>query len=117
VRVTDLDSFIRHWGLEQVDVVKVDVESLEEEVILGMPEILARYRPVIFLEVLPHEARNELSAQLLEMDYKLYYLTFGGPLSERLLASTAPSIDHAHTPVNHLACPTEKVPPWLRSST
>ncbi len=116
VRLTDLDSFAHDWGLERVDVIKIDVESTEQEVILGMPEILERHRPALFIEVLPQDPDRELSAHLLQMGYLLYYLTFDGPVRENILASTAPFIDHAHTPVNHLAFPAERAPSWLESS-
>jgi FkbM family methyltransferase len=109
----DLDSFTEDWGIEHVDLIKIDVESTEQAVVAGMQRILARDRPVIFLEVLPQDSATELSTRLLALDYKLYYLRCDGPREEAVLASTDPLIDHAHTPFNHLACPAEKVPTWL----
>jgi FkbM family methyltransferase len=114
VTVTDLDSFVAEWGLEKVDVIKVDVESVEDAVIRGMTGVLSRFRPTIFLEVLPGEYRGETSKLLRELGYLFYYLTFAGPVPEDELASTEELIDHAHTPFNHVACPSERLPFWLR---
>jgi FkbM family methyltransferase len=109
----DLDSFTDEWGIERVDLIKIDAESNECEVVSGMQRILSRDRPVIFVEVLPENERGELSACLLALDYRLYYLRFDGLKEEIVLASTDPVIDHAHTPFNHLACPAEKIPTWM----
>jgi FkbM family methyltransferase len=114
VAVTDLDSFVTEWGLTQVDVIKIDVEAVEDEVIQGMSSLLLRDRPVLFLEVLPGQEQARLSTTLRDLDYEFYYLTFAGPEREEELVSTATLISHAETPYNHLACPREKVPPWLR---
>jgi FkbM family methyltransferase len=109
----DLDSFTEDWGIERVDLIKIDVESAEQAVLAGMQRILSRDRPVIFLEVLPQNDAQELSARLLDLDYRLYYLRFAGLREETVLASTDPLVDHARTPFNHLACPADKVPAWM----
>ena len=52
VEVTTLDSFMAHSAVPDVQVVKVDVESLEHAVLAGAEGTLSRHRPFVFVEVL-----------------------------------------------------------------
>jgi FkbM family methyltransferase len=54
VAVTTLDAHVASAGRgRRVGVIKVDVESLEHEVLAGASELLARDRPYVIVEVLP----------------------------------------------------------------
>jgi FkbM family methyltransferase len=51
VQTVSLDSFVRAAGVERVDLVKIDVEGEELRVLLGMQEVVRRWRPAILVEV------------------------------------------------------------------
>ncbi len=53
VPVTTVDSYWRAQGSIPVSVVKVDVEGFEHAVLAGAAQMLARARPIVFIEVLP----------------------------------------------------------------
>jgi FkbM family methyltransferase len=50
VRVRTGDSVVAEAGIENIDVVKIDVEEHEYEVLKGLQAVLARDKPVLFME-------------------------------------------------------------------
>lgn len=118
VSTIDLDSFAEDWGVtETVDLIKIDTELSEPDVIAGMPRLLAASRPTIFTEVLSGSGANEryasMSDTLRASGYRFFHLTDSGPVPEDSLTPPEDYVDHLSTPVNHLACPADKVPGWL----
>lgn len=51
VEVDSLDNQIKTTGLPQPDFIKIDVEGLEMEVLVGMSEIIKKYKPKLFIEI------------------------------------------------------------------
>jgi FkbM family methyltransferase len=118
VAVTDLDSFAEDWGVtDQVDLVKMDVESAEPGVVAGMAGLLRGSRPAIVTEVLPSEgaapAYRTMSETLADAGYRFFHLRKDGIVPEDELTVADTYVDHVTTPVNHLACPAERLPDWL----
>lgn len=78
VAVITLDSYIREQGLDRVDLIKIDVEGFEMNVLRGADATLARFRPVLFLELSDANLREqgssatELLAWLETRDYAVY---------------------------------------------
>jgi FkbM family methyltransferase len=58
-------------GLEQCHFMKIDVEGMEEEAILGAKETIARHRPILYVENDRREKSPSLIRRLLEMNYLL----------------------------------------------
>jgi len=58
VRVVPLDELLA--SIERVDVIKIDVEGLELEVLLGSMQLLRRFRPALIVETLDLEALEQL---------------------------------------------------------
>jgi FkbM family methyltransferase len=53
VPITSLDSFMAHSGLTRLDFVKVDIEGFEMEFLSGAKISIARFRPVLLMELNP----------------------------------------------------------------
>lgn len=73
VRVRTLDELVAA-GTPPPDRLKIDVEGFSPEVLAGATEVLATYRPTIYLESHPTEAGNrepDLRALFDEYDYRI----------------------------------------------
>ena len=75
VRARPLDDIVRDAGLTRVDVVKIDVEGAEMLVLKGSAETLARFHPVLMVELIDPQLRSmgssdaEVRAWLREQGY------------------------------------------------
>ena len=58
VRARPLDDIVTDAGLTRVDVVKVDVEGAEMLVLKGAVDVLARYHPVVMVELVDQQLRS-----------------------------------------------------------
>jgi FkbM family methyltransferase len=87
-----------------IDLVKIDTESTEPAVLLGMARTIDRWRPVITLEVLRGRTEAELDRFVAEADYRALWLRRDGP---RLVGSVAG--DQTYSDLNYLLVPGEKV--------
>lgn len=77
---------IDDMGIERCDVMKIDVEAFECQVLRGARELIARCRPVIFLEVhfgnLPDNGESRQSLWDLLAEYKYRVKDFQGNEAE-----------------------------------
>lgn len=102
VVVTTLDAAVADNNAGPVDLIKLDVESMEGPVLRGAATILREQRPVIFLEVLPGYDDGTLDAIAADFDYRCGVLTDTGLLW--------PDRIKAHPQfTNQVFCPREKV--------
>lgn len=53
VEILTLDDWVVQEKLEKVDVLKIDVEGMEYDVLLGGKKVLETYHPIIYFETLP----------------------------------------------------------------
>jgi len=67
---TPLDAFAE---AERVTFVKIDVEGMEGAVIAGAQQLIARHRPVFFVENDRRDRSAALIAQLFALDYRLFW--------------------------------------------
>ena len=58
VRARRLDDIVREAGVARVDAVKIDVEGAEFLVLKGAVETLARYRPVVVVELADRQLKS-----------------------------------------------------------
>jgi len=61
---------IDSYNFPQVDLLKLDVESMEEQVLAGARETISRCRPVMFIEHIKSN-RNSLEALIRSMNYTI----------------------------------------------
>jgi FkbM family methyltransferase len=81
VAVTTIDRFIQDNELDQVDLVKIDTESTEPQVLVGMAETIRRYHPHIVCEVLRGRGSERHVEDIVRsFGYYFYHLTPGGPV-------------------------------------
>jgi len=60
-------------GLDSCQLIKADVEGMEAAVVRGGAELIARTRPVLYLEADRREAVHELLALLSDMSYEAWW--------------------------------------------
>jgi FkbM family methyltransferase len=60
-------------GLARCGLIKIDVEGMEGEVLAGAASTIARHRPVLYVENDRREKSAALIAQILSMDYQLFW--------------------------------------------
>ena len=71
IQTVKLDDFWKEAGRDTVSVMKIDVEGVEEKVLCGAAELMARDKPIIFCEILPNSSGWEVIPTILA---KLGYL-------------------------------------------
>ena len=82
--VIRLDDLRQELDLSRLDVVKIDVEGAEPDVLSGGQSTIARYRPLLLIEILDHNCRlggrseAELLSVIRSMDYELFPLLATG---------------------------------------
>jgi FkbM family methyltransferase len=80
VRVVTVDDVVQEFGIERVDLAKIDAEGVEPQVLNGMAKTLRRDRPALIVEVLKgFGTAQRLEEILAPYDYRYYLLTADGP--------------------------------------
>ena len=72
ITTISLNSFVERYGIEKVDLLKIDVETHEPEVLEGFSRYLQLYKPTILIEVLNDEIGRRVQEQVQGLDY-LYF--------------------------------------------
>ncbi len=65
---------------KQIDLIKMDVEGVEEQVLLGMREILQHSAPAIIAECYIEGPFRQIEAILAEYGYSFFHIGSGGPV-------------------------------------
>lgn len=77
--VVTLDRFVEEHRISRVDLIKIDVEELEHDVVLGGQACVERDRPDIIAEILVRRPEGRMLAELLGgMGYGMYDIGVGG---------------------------------------
>jgi FkbM family methyltransferase len=85
-RVDTLDSFVEREAIGQLDLMKIDVDGHEYPVLKGGAKTLARFRPILLMEMSPYVQDEQkhgfpaLVALLREIGYSLQEAGRGEPL-------------------------------------
>ena len=58
VTITTLDNWFKKESLSRLDFIKIDVEGLEPEVLLGGREVIKKFKPDLYLEITDEWFRN-----------------------------------------------------------
>jgi len=60
-------------ALGRCDLIKIDVEGMENEVVAGAAATIGRFRPTIYLENDRRDRSEELLGRMLDLDYRVYW--------------------------------------------
>jgi FkbM family methyltransferase len=102
VKTITLDTFISQRSLNQIDMIKIDVEGIEERVFKGAQNILKNRRPVIFFEVLDRADYASLESARVNNGYISFQLSKSTIIQE-------PKVQFNQDAWNHLMIPEEKL--------
>jgi FkbM family methyltransferase len=72
VETKRLSTFIEKENIKKIDLIKIDVETHEPEVLEGMEEYLALFKPTLLIEILNDEIGNKIQELIKNIDY-LYF--------------------------------------------
>ena len=70
MEIVDIDSFSDENSIEQIDFVKIDTEGFEEKVLLGMKNVISKFKPILWIEV-SHETYRDVFSYLFNYNYKI----------------------------------------------
>ena len=68
VKVVPLDSYLKN-KIERLDVLKVDVEGMELDVLMGANDLIVRYRPLIYIECVDIVSLEKVKSVLSPLGY------------------------------------------------
>jgi FkbM family methyltransferase len=74
-----LDEIAETAGIDELDLLKIDVEGHEPEVLEGMGMLLSKFRPTLLIEVLSDEAGAKLESLVGTLGYVYFDLDEIGP--------------------------------------
>jgi FkbM family methyltransferase len=77
VAVTTLADFLTKEKIEKVDLIKIDVETLEPEVLEGYGDLLQKHRSDILIEIQSEEIGKRIEALLQGADYQFFMIREG----------------------------------------
>jgi len=72
IETTTLDDFLEEWKIENIDLVKIDVETHEPQVIEGYLKNLSIHKPSFLIEILTDEVGEKLDKYFTPLGY-LYF--------------------------------------------
>lgn len=73
-KVLTLDSYVQQNNLQQVDLIKIDVEGHEESVLLGAEKTIKKFKPDIIIEVLDNNQGRTIQQFFSAINEYRYYL-------------------------------------------
>lgn len=102
VEAITLESYIRENNIESIDLMKIDVETLEYEVLVGYGDLLLKHEPIIVLEIQSPEIGSNIET-LLNQNLYFYYAI------DELKGLQRVNVLGVGEDNNYLLCPKSKV--------
>ena len=72
IEITTLNSFVKYYDINSIDLIKIDVETHEPEVLEGFSDYLRKFKPTILIEILSDEIGERVNKIIDGMEY-LYF--------------------------------------------
>lgn len=70
MEIVDIDSFSAENSIKQIDFIKIDTEGFEEKVLLGMKNVISKFKPIMWIEV-SSETHQNVFSYLFKYNYKI----------------------------------------------
>jgi FkbM family methyltransferase len=80
VRKTTIDDFVRLRDIQKIEVIKIDIEGIEERALAGGRRVLQEFRPIVFLEILDAAKYDEIDKIRQAAGYVSVQLSKEGPV-------------------------------------
>lgn len=74
VEITTIDTFIQENNIDHVDLLKIDVEGVEDKVLEGMKEMLIKCKPVLLVEISNNETALNVSKFFKNLDLEYCFI-------------------------------------------
>ncbi|MEM1326610.1 MAG: FkbM family methyltransferase [Bacteroidota bacterium] len=74
IKTIRLDTIIQQYQLNNIDLIKIDVETHEEAVLEGMGKFLMLYQPSLLIEILNDEVARGVQKLINNLHYSIYYI-------------------------------------------
>lgn len=74
IDVERMDDLAARYGIEQVELMKLDVESHEPEVLEGFGELLSQWQPTLLIEVWDRAVLERILEQTKLIDYAIFHV-------------------------------------------
>jgi FkbM family methyltransferase len=112
VQVDTLDRFLENPAFSQkgISLIKIDVEGHEASVLAGAHATVAKWRPILFVEVLDRADFASLSSFIAQHNYVDVPLRAEGALTAQGI------VTYDQTALNHVLVPPERLAEFLRFS-
>lgn len=78
IETVTLNSFVNQYNIDQIDLMKIDVETHESEVLEGFSEYLTKFKPTLLIEILTEEVGKKVQAMIAPLDYLYFNLNENG---------------------------------------
>ncbi len=75
-----LETYIERKGIQQIDLMKIDVELHEPEVLAGMGKYLAQFRPTMLIEIFNETMWDRLMKIISGLDYLYFFIDEDGTI-------------------------------------
>jgi hypothetical protein len=72
VQAYKLDTFVKEFSIQSMDLMKLDVEEAEHLVLAGAQESIRRFRPIIVSEVFSNPMLHQIREQIIGLGYRAY---------------------------------------------
>jgi FkbM family methyltransferase len=105
VRSYTLDEYVENREIENVDLVKIDVEGAESQVLEGAKNTISRHRPTIICEILPQNVEKLLNIEDV-LRKSMYSVSMITPQGLKIQSTITPDTTRANR--NFLLYPKEK---------
>lgn len=109
IEIVSLDEWVEREKLEKIDAIKIDVEGMEYDVLLGGKTVLEKYHPLLYFETLPlffentphsiktlYEFLAELGYQMVSPIAPYHQIPFDGPYPPNSVAIHPTQADRLH---------------------
>lgn len=98
-----LDAVVDGLGITDIDLIKIDAETLEPRILSGGHETITAHRPIVLCEILHQIEADLIEAQFSEYDYEFFQITRTGLYPVDELKHDEKGVD-----INFLFLPSEK---------